>query len=64
MAAAALGGWWVGRDDSTSQTIVVPTVPATSVSQVQMAGGAATKPEASASDIDVAGVAATVGPAS
>ncbi len=62
LAAAALGGWWVGRDDSTSQTIVVPTVPATTVSQVQMAGGAATKPEASAGDIDVAGVAATVGP--
>jgi S1-C subfamily serine protease len=62
LAAAALGGWWVGRDDSTSQTIVVPTVPATTVSQVQMAGGAATKPEASAGDIDVAAVAATVGP--
>ena len=58
-----MGGWWVGRDDSdSSQTIVVPTVPATTVSQVQVAGGSATKPEVSAGDIDVAAVAAAVGP--
>ena len=63
LAAAAVGGWWVGRDDSdSSQTIVVPTVPATTVSQVQVAGGSATKPEVSAGDIDVAAVAAAVGP--
>jgi putative serine protease PepD len=63
LAAAAFGGWWVGRDGSDSRpTIVVPTIPATTVSQAQVAGGAATRPQASAGDIDVAAVAATVGP--
>jgi S1-C subfamily serine protease len=64
LAAAAIGGWWVGRDDSdgSSQTIVVPTVPPTPVNQVA-AGAGSTKPaQTSAGDIDVGAVAAAVGP--
>ena len=65
LGAAALGGWWVGRDDSDagSSSFVVPTLPATTVNQVQMSGTGGTKPiQSSAGDIDVAAVAANVGP--
>ena len=65
VAGAALGGWWVGRDDTdiSSETFVVPTVPATTVNQVQVAGAGSSKPaQGSAGAIDVASVAANVGP--
>jgi S1-C subfamily serine protease len=64
LAAAAFGGWWVGRDDmSGSPTIVVPTVPATTVNQLQASGSGSTKSaQTSAGTIDVAAVAETVAP--
>jgi S1-C subfamily serine protease len=64
LAAAAFGGWWVGRDDASgSPTIVVPTVPATTVNQLQASGsGSAKSAQTSAGTIDVAAVAETVAP--
>ncbi len=64
LAAAAFGGWWVGRDDASgSPTIVVPTAPATTVNQLQASGSGSTKSaQTSAGTIDVAAVAETVAP--
>jgi putative serine protease PepD len=64
IAAAAFGGWWVGQDGAEGgQTIVVPTVPATTVNQLQASGSGSTKSaQTSAGTIDVAGVAETVAP--
>ncbi len=64
LGAAAFGGWWVGHDDVEGrQTIVVPTVPATTVNQLQASGsGSSTSAQPSAGGIDVAAVAATVAP--
>ena len=64
LGAAAIGGWWVGREDADSgPTIVIPSVPATTVNQLQASGsGSATPGQASASAIDVAAIAETVAP--
>ena len=64
LGAAAIGGWWVGREDADSgPTIVVPSVPATTVNQLQASGsGSAAAAQTSAGAIDVAAVAETVAP--
>jgi putative serine protease PepD len=64
IGAAGFGGWWIGQDGSESnrQTIVVPTVAATSVSQLEARSSSATPALGSPSEIDVAAVAQAVGP--
>jgi putative serine protease PepD len=64
IAAAGFGGWWIGQDssDSNRPTIVVPTVAATSVSQLEARHAGSTPVLGSPSEIDVAAVAAVVGP--
>ena len=64
LGAAAIGGWWVGREDANgSPTIVVPSVPATTINQLQASGSGSTKTaQTSAGAIDVAAVAETVAP--
>ena len=63
LGAAAFGGWWLGNDDSDSRpTFIVPTVPATTVSQLSANAGAPEQTAGPAGAIDVAAVAATVAP--
>jgi len=64
IAAAGFGGWWIGQDssDSNRPTIVVPTVAATSVSQLEARNSSSTPMLGSPSEIDVAAVAQAVGP--
>jgi putative serine protease PepD len=64
LGAAAVGGWWVGRDEdgTTRQSIVVPTVPATTINQVQVAGSGSKPAQTPPGAIDIGAVAATVAP--
>jgi putative serine protease PepD len=63
VAAAGLGGWWIGQDDSSADrpTIVLPTVAGTSVNQLD-ARNSASPALGTPTAIDVAAVAEAIGP--